>query len=54
MLERALGVRMLQTSVGWASSDYGGSGRYADAWGTGWRPVPDETTFGTPYASLRN
>lgn len=45
-LERALGVDLLQTSVGWANSYYQEGGSYTDEWGVGWQSVPYETPFG--------
>ena len=45
-LERALGVDMLQTSVGWANSYYQDGAAYVDEWGIGWRSMPYETPFG--------
>lgn len=45
-LERALGVDLLQTSVGWANSYYQEGGSYTDEWGVGWQNVPYETPFG--------
>ncbi len=45
-LERALGIDMLQTSVGWANSYYQAGGSYTDEWGIGWQSVPYETPFG--------
>ena len=44
-LERALGVDMLQTSVGWANSYYLAPGRYTDEWGVAW----DSASYETPY-----
>lgn len=48
-LERALGVDMLQTSVGWANSYYGDTDEYTDEWGVTWRSVPYETPYGTGH-----
>lgn len=48
-LERALGVDMLQTSVGWANSYYGDTDVYTDEWGVTWRSVPYETPFGVGH-----
>lgn len=48
-LERALGVDMLQTSVGWANSYYGAGDEYTDEWGVTWRSVPYETRFGAGH-----
>lgn len=45
-LERALGVDMLQTSVGWANGYYGAGDEYTDEWGVTWRSAPYETPFG--------
>jgi len=48
-LERALGVDMLLTSVGWANSYYGAGDEYTDEWGVTWRPVAYETPFGVGH-----
>lgn len=48
-LERALGVDLLQTSVGWANSYYQEGGSYTDEWGVGWQSVPYETPFGVGH-----
>lgn len=45
-LERALGVDMLLTSVGWANAYYMSDQDYTDEWGIGWRNVPYTTPFG--------
>ena len=45
-LERALGVDLLQISVGWANSYYQAGGEYTDEWGVGWRSMPYDTPFG--------
>jgi uroporphyrinogen decarboxylase len=45
-LERALGVDMLQTSVGWANSYYAAPGRYTDEWGVTWDSMPYQTPYG--------
>ncbi len=47
VLERALGVDMLQTSVGWANCYYAGDDAYTDEWGVSWRSAPYETPFGS-------
>ena len=46
-LERALGVDMLLTSVGWANSYYQDGEVYTDEWGVTWRSVPYDTPYGT-------
>ncbi|MCX6032823.1 MAG: hypothetical protein NT169_26500 [Chloroflexi bacterium] len=48
-LERALGVDMLQTSVGWANSYYQAPGRYTDEWGVTWDSAPYETPYGVGH-----
>ncbi len=48
-LERALGVDMLLTSVGWANSYYMDDQPYVDEWGIGWTVHPYETPFGTGH-----
>jgi len=45
-LERALGVDLLQTSVGWANSYYQAGDTYTDEWGITWTSHPYETPFG--------
>ena len=45
-LERALGIDMLQTSVGWANSYYQEPGTYTDEWGITWTSHPYTTPFG--------
>ncbi len=46
-LERALGVDILQSSVGWANCYYAEQERYTDEWGVSWRSAPYETPFGS-------
>src|SRR5512133_2232551 len=46
-LERALGVDMLLTSVGWANSYYQDGEVYTDEWGVTWRAAPYTTPYGT-------
>lgn len=46
-LETALGVDILQTSVGWANCYYADAESYVDEWGVGWRSAPYTTKFGT-------
>ena len=48
-LERALGIDMLQTSVGWANSYYQAGDSYTDEWGIGWQNVPYNTPFGVGH-----
>ena len=48
-LERALGVDLLQTSVGWANSYYQAGDTYTDEWGITWVSHPYETPFGTGH-----
>jgi uroporphyrinogen decarboxylase len=48
-LERALGVDILLTSVGWANSYYQEDQEYVDEWGIGWK----STQYDTPYGSGR-
>lgn len=45
-LETALGVDVLQTSVGWANCYYADGETYTDEWGVSWRSAPYETPFG--------
>jgi uroporphyrinogen decarboxylase len=45
-LERALGVDMLLTSVGWANSYYQEGEIYTDEWGVTFRSVPYDTPYG--------
>ena len=45
-LERALGVDMLITSVGWANGYYQSEHDYVDEWGGGWKIAEYETPFG--------
>lgn len=45
-LERALGIDMLLTSVGWANSYYQQGSQYYDEWGVGWRSTDYSTAFG--------
>lgn len=45
-LERASGVDMLLTFVGWANSYYQEGDTYTDEWGIGWRSVTHQTRFG--------
>ena len=46
VLERALDIDMLQTSVGWANCYYAGDDTYTDEWGVSWRSAPYRTPFG--------
>jgi uroporphyrinogen decarboxylase len=48
-LERALGIDMLLTGVGWANNYYQADHDYVDEWGVGWRVVPYQTRFGTGH-----
>jgi uroporphyrinogen decarboxylase len=48
-LERALGVDLLQTSVGWANSYYQAGDTYTDEWGVTWTSHPYDTPFGTGH-----
>ncbi len=48
-LERALGVDMLLTSVGWSSGYYQSADSYTDEWGVGWQ----STQYSTPYGMGR-
>lgn len=45
-LETALGVDILQTSVGWANCYYADADSYVDEWGVSWRSAQYETKFG--------
>jgi uroporphyrinogen decarboxylase len=47
LLERALGVDMLQTSVGWANCYYADQDAYTDEWGVSWRSASYDTPFGS-------
>jgi uroporphyrinogen decarboxylase len=47
VLERALGVDILQSSVGWANCYYAEAETYTDEWGVSWHSAPYETPFGT-------
>lgn len=48
-LERALGLDMLLTSVGWQTSFHKQAGTYVDEWGVTWKSVPYTTPFGSGY-----
>ncbi len=48
-LERALGLDMLLTSVGWQTSFHKQSGTYVDEWGVTWKSIPYTTPFGSGY-----
>jgi uroporphyrinogen decarboxylase len=48
-LERALGVDMLLTTVGWANSYYLDDKPYVDEWGVGWSVHKYETPFGAGH-----
>lgn len=54
-LERAVGVDMLLTFVGWANCYYGEGETYTDEWGVGWRSVQHNTPYGVGrYTELVN
>ncbi len=48
-LERALGLDLLLTSVGWLTSYHKQAGVYTDEWGVTWKSVPHTTPFGIGY-----
>lgn len=49
VLERTLGVDLLQTSVGWANSYYQAGDTYTDEWGVTWASHPYDTPFGAGH-----
>jgi uroporphyrinogen decarboxylase len=48
-LERAIGVDLILTSVGWAGEIHHGAGDYTDEWGVGWREQAYETRYGSGH-----
>lgn len=49
MLERALGMDLLITSVGWANAYNQDQQDYVDEWGIGWHAVKYQTPFGEGF-----
>lgn len=47
--ERALGLDLLLTSVGWQTGFHKQEGTYVDEWGVTWKSVPYTTRFGSGY-----
>lgn len=48
-IERALGLDLLLTSVGWQTGFHKQAGTYVDEWGVMWKSIPYATRFGGGY-----